>query len=67
MTELSIRLLEAMSAHSLTQQELADAVGCSDVAINKILKGHTKRSRLMPAIAAVLNVDLRWLRGTEKG
>ena len=67
MTELSIRLLEAMSAHSLTQQELADAVGCSDVAINKILKGHTKRSRLMPAIAAVLNVDLRWLQGSREG
>ena len=52
-----------MSAHNITQQQLADAVGCSDVAINKILKGQTKRSRFMPAIAAALDVDLNWLQG----
>ena len=57
MGKVSARLHQAMVERGIEQQELAKAVGCSQVAISKILSGHTLRSRFLPDIAAVLGVD----------
>ena len=61
--ELPSRLKEVMSAHGISPNKLAEAIGCSDVAIYKILSGQTRRSRLLPTIAKILNVSLDWLIG----
>jgi transcriptional regulator with XRE-family HTH domain len=62
-TMVSKRMREAMTTRELTQAQLAGIVGCSNVAINKILSGQTVRSRLLPRIASALNVSLEWLQG----
>ena len=65
MSETSVRLRKAMQARHLTHKDLAEAVGCSTVAIHKILSGNTKRSRLLPSIAKALNVKIEWLLGAS--
>lgn len=57
------RLRERMEEIGTSQGSLADAVGCSQGAISKILTGHSHNSRHLPRIAAVLAVNLNWLLG----
>ncbi len=63
MVDSSSRLRKICLQRKISQKRLADEIGCSEAAINKILKGHTKRSRLLPSIAAVLGVSVEWLMG----
>ena len=58
------RLRAVLKSRSITAHDLASGVGCTDVAISKILHGVTRRSRLLPDIASWLNVDYDWLRGS---
>ncbi|WP_206066288.1 XRE family transcriptional regulator [Novosphingobium sp. ERN07] len=49
----------------MTQEELAIAVDATQGAISQIYTGMTRRSRLLPAIATALAVNLDWLVGTS--
>lgn len=60
-TRLRDRLLET----GMTQEELAIAVDATQGAISQIYTGMTRRSRLLPAIATALAVNLDWLVGTS--
>lgn len=57
------RLRDRMLETSTTQEDLADMVGATQGAISQILTGLTRRSRLLPAIAKALAVNLDWLVG----
>lgn len=59
------RLRERMDETDTTQDFLAEAVGATQGAISQILTGMTRRSRLLPAIATALAVNLDWLVGTS--
>ncbi|MCY1672137.1 helix-turn-helix domain-containing protein [Novosphingobium sp. SL115] len=59
------RLRDRMLETGTTQEDLADAVGATQGAISQILTGMTRRSRLLPAIATFLAVNLDWLVGTS--
>jgi phage repressor protein C with HTH and peptisase S24 domain/DNA-binding Xre family transcriptional regulator len=63
MTIIGDRLREAMTQRKVEQDQLANAVGCTQGAISHILNGHTLRSRFLPEIADYLKVPLGWLRG----
>lgn len=52
-----------MTQRKVEQDELANAVGCTQGAISHILTGQTLRSRFLPEIAEHLKVPLGWLRG----
>jgi phage repressor protein C with HTH and peptisase S24 domain/DNA-binding XRE family transcriptional regulator len=60
-TRLRERLLET----GMTQEELAIAVDATQGAISQIYTGMTRRSRLLPAIASALAVNLDWLVGVS--
>ena len=64
MSDTAQRLRRLMADRQITQKRLAVVAGCSDAAINKILKGGTRRSRLLAPISAALGVSLDWLHGT---
>ncbi|WP_370189308.1 XRE family transcriptional regulator [Qipengyuania sp.] len=52
-----------MDELGIDQSELARRVGCSSAAINQIVRGHTRNSRLLPKIASRLGVPLEYLTG----
>lgn len=57
------RLEQAMDDEGFNQTSLAEAVGATQGAIQQILSGRTKRSRLLPDIADALGVSVQWLIG----
>ncbi|RST30141.1 helix-turn-helix transcriptional regulator [Sphingomonas ginkgonis] len=57
------RVREAMSGADLDQSALARRLGVTPGAINQIVSGRTRQSRLLPDIARELNVSLEWLKG----
>lgn len=54
-----------MEEVGVLQETLAEAVGCSQGAISRILAGQTRNSRFLPRIAEYLGVPLPWLLGTS--
>lgn len=58
---LASRLSSSMKSAGMTQQELAQAVGVSQNAIQKLVNGKSKSSRKIIEIAKVLKVELDWL------
>ena len=56
---LNIRLAEL----NMSQRELAEKTGMSQVAIHKLCRGKTKESKKNFLIAKVLDVPLAWLIG----
>ncbi|HZU65441.1 MAG TPA: helix-turn-helix domain-containing protein [Novosphingobium sp.] len=67
MSKTAERLYQAMVDKGVDQSALAVAVGATQGAISKILKGHTVNSRLLPRIAIALGVQLDWLLGKDAG
>ena len=63
MSTTGLRLTEIMNRQGWNQTRLASEVGTTQGAISKIIKGETTNSRLIPKIAARLNVSLPWLLG----
>ncbi|MBE2895191.1 XRE family transcriptional regulator [Spirabiliibacterium falconis] len=61
MTTLAERLQYAMQLSNMNQIELGAAVGVSQAAIHKILKGDTKNPKNILQLAKVLNVSAEWL------
>lgn len=61
MTETAERLAVAMAKRGFDQTRLARELDVTQGAISKILNGATRNSRLMPRIAAKLEVPLPWL------
>lgn len=61
MTELSERLKESRKAAQITQVELAQLAGISQVTIQKIESGKTQGSKKLTPIALALNINLDWL------
>lgn len=59
------RLRLRMDETGVQQDELAEAVGCSQSAISQILIGATRNSRFLPRIAEHLGVALPWLLGSS--
>lgn len=57
------RIKVQMEALNVTQTELARRVGCSQASMGKILQGVTRRSRLLPDIAKVLQTSVEYLTG----
>lgn len=55
------RLKNALNENEISQEQLANEIGVTQGAISLILRGVTKNSRHMPAIAKTLGVDLNWL------
>lgn len=58
------RLKSALGNSGLNQTTLAKRVGCSQGAIQQIMDGRTKNTRLLPDIASALGVSMRWLQGS---
>lgn len=52
-----------MADAGINQSELARRIGVTPGAINQIVGGPTKRTRLLPAIARELGVSVDWLAG----
>jgi transcriptional regulator with XRE-family HTH domain len=65
MTVTADRLRKRMADTGVRQEDLAEAVGCTQGAISKILKGDTLNSKFLPRIALHLGVALEWLLGTS--
>ena len=59
----AIRLRARMEEIGISQEMLADGVGCSQGAISKILTGSSHNSRFLPRIAQNLAINLNWLLG----
>lgn len=59
------RLRELLAENNMSQAQLARALGVSPPAIQQILSGKTKRSRLGAEIANLFSVSLAWLNGTS--
>jgi transcriptional regulator with XRE-family HTH domain len=59
------RLTSAMREKSVSQGELARAVGVSPPAIQQILNGKTRFTRHIEKIAAYLSVSKEWLEGAS--
>jgi transcriptional regulator with XRE-family HTH domain len=59
------RLEQAMEDADMDQSALARAVGCTPGAINQIVLGNTRKSRLLPDIARALGVTFDWLTGVD--
>lgn len=57
------RLEFALDLRGLDQSALASDLGVTQGAISKIVRGHTRNSRLAPRIAHRLHVPLPWLLG----
>jgi transcriptional regulator with XRE-family HTH domain len=57
------RVEAALGAAGIGQAELARRVGVTPGAINQIVTGLTRRSRLLPDIARELHVTIDWLKG----
>ena len=57
------RVLERMDAQGIDQSELARMVGATPAAINQIVKGKTRNSRLLPKIAVKLRTTVDHLTG----
>jgi transcriptional regulator with XRE-family HTH domain len=57
------RLKQAMEWSKVDQSGLAARIGCTPGAVNQILTGRTRRSKLLPEIAHELAVPLAWLLG----
>jgi SOS-response transcriptional repressor LexA len=58
---LANRFAQALHKSGLTQKALAELIGLSQQAINKIVDGTTKHPRKMEAIATALNTSPEWL------
>lgn len=58
---LAERLILARERMSLTQEELAQRVGISQVAINKLEKGKARQTRYLIQIAQALKTTPEWL------
>jgi hypothetical protein len=46
-----------------SQEELAEAVGCSQGALSQLIIGMTGNSKIMPKLADIFAVNLAWLEG----
>lgn len=57
------RLEQAMEAKGYSQSSLAREIGATQGAIQQIISGRTKTSRLLPEIADALGVSVQWLKG----
>jgi transcriptional regulator with XRE-family HTH domain len=57
------RVEAALAVAGIGQAELARRVGVTPGAINQIVTGLTRRSRLLPDIARELRVTVDWLKG----
>lgn len=60
---LDTRLQYAMDLRGHTQDSLGALAGCSQTAIQKLVRGKNKtgKSKFLPAIARALDVDIDWL------
>lgn len=61
MDTVATRLKEAREEANLTQEQLAEKVGCSQSLIGNLESGNQKSSARLPAIAQVLKVEAIWL------
>ena len=59
------RLRHRMTQRSMSQGELARLVNVTPAAIQQLLNGKTKRTRVLREIAAALNVSAEWLEGHD--
>jgi len=55
------RFLYAMKLRNMSQEQLAEAAGCSQAAVQKAISGKTQKSKFLPDIARALGVDINWL------
>lgn len=62
-SKTAVRLRERMEEQGWTQKSLADAIEATQGSISQILTGSSQKSRLLPAIAHKLAVNLNWLMG----
>ena len=60
---IGVRVREARLRSGLSQQQLADSVGVSQPAINKLESNPKASSRKLVEIARALGVDAQWLAG----
>ncbi len=60
-TTLAQRIRKARIEAELTQMALADKIGCSQTAVHKLEKGHSRSSRRTIKIALACQVDPIWL------
>jgi len=61
MTETNERLKEARKAARISQNELADLAGISQVTVQQIESGRNKNSKMLAPIAIALGVSMDWL------
>lgn len=61
MNTFNERFKIAYAKSNLSQHELAKAVGVTQPAIYKLVKGESKSFRKIPELARALNVNLEWL------
>lgn len=66
MSSLRERLIEARTTKRLSQSALAKLVKCGQTTIASIENGRNQSSKLVPRIADVLGVSVKWL-DTGKG
>ena len=64
---IASRLKSARKAAGLTQEQLAQASGVTQGAIQKVENGKSQRPRKLKKIAAVLGVSPAWLLLGEEG
>ena len=62
MSTLGKRVQLALKEKGMTQENLAETVGVSQVAISNIVKDLTKKPRIILDIADALGVDPNWLQ-----
>ena len=55
------RLSRLLEQQNISQAELADMLDIGQPTISKICKNSTKKSKYLPEIAAILNVNIEWL------
>jgi len=66
MNELGNRLSDLLTSHDMSQRELADKLGVSNVTISRIIKGQGNvMLNTLVAIADHFCVSLDWLVGRE--
>ncbi|WP_343561775.1 XRE family transcriptional regulator [Kiloniella sp. b19] len=66
MTKLSTNMQRRLKDLGMTQRELADLAGLSQVMIHKLLSGKTRETRKIVEIAKALNCDPDWLQNGEQ-
>lgn len=65
MSDLGKRIKYLMELRGLTQHDLAEACGVSQVAISRIINGFIKKPRILPELASVLGMSTDELIGKE--